>query len=123
VLRGRVRRGVLALGLLAAGGTAATLAAGVGSLPAAVREPYAAAGYVGVEVALTGWYAAAWVGTLVSTVALAAAVRLAPAWPEMGARYDAPTDGGAAEAVDGAGSLELWRALDEGRDPTAGAAE
>lgn len=140
VLRGRVRRGVLVLGLLAALGAGAALAAGAGSLPGAVREPYAAAGYAAVEVSLTAWYSAACIGTVLSVLALAAAVRLAPAWPEMSTRYDAPadapTDAGAGDGeardapgrrtadagleVDGARNLELWRALDEGRDPTAG---
>ena len=47
------------------------------------------------------------------------AVRLAPAWPEMGSRYDAP---GRREPTTGAEQPEperdLWHALDEGRDPT-----
>ena len=42
-------------------------------------------------------------------------------WPEMGSRYDAP--GAAAATAAGPPeeqtSLDLWKALDEGRDPTA----
>jgi Tryptophan-associated transmembrane protein (Trp_oprn_chp) len=39
-------------------------------------------------------------------------------WPEMGSRYDAP--GRRAEAEDPARmeEIDLWRAIDEGRDPT-----
>jgi hypothetical protein len=46
-------------------------------------------------------------------------------WPEMGRRYDAPAaravapGGGPAEEQE---NLELWKALDEGRDPTDPAA-
>ena len=47
------------------------------------------------------------------------AVRLAPTWPEMGSRYDAP---GAASTTGEQSAPEtdqdLWHALDEGRDPT-----
>jgi hypothetical protein len=45
---------------------------------------------------------------------------MVPAWPEMGSRYDAP---GAAEQEtappEERSSLDLWRSLDEGQDPTA----
>lgn len=138
VLRGRARRAVLALGLLAAVGTVAALAVAAESLGDVVRRPYVEAGYAGVEASLTGWYVAAWVGTVASVVALAAAVRLAPCWPEMGTRYDAPTAGSGAEGTtadprpvdgdpetepDGRRERDLWRALDEGRDPTVGPAE
>ncbi len=52
-----------------------------------------------------------------------AAVRLAPQWPEMGSRYDAPTSAAAAGAVVARpvaeqSNLDLWRSLDEGHDPT-----
>ena len=45
-----------------------------------------------------------------------AAVRLTPSWPEMGTRYDSPT--GEVAPVEPEGNLELWKALDEGHDPT-----
>ena len=46
---------------------------------------------------------------------------LVPRWPEMGTRYDAPTGAGAADAHDAAPkeNIDIWKALDEGRDPTA----
>lgn len=165
VLRGRVRRAVLALGLLAALGAAVALGAGLPGLTARVREPYVAAGAGSPDVSVTGWYAAAWVATLLSVALLAAAVAWVPHWPEMGARYDAPSgapgaapapaaaapaaphgvdaqhgqdgqdgqdghdghdgvagaDGadGVDGAVDGDAQRALWRAIDEGRDPTA----
>ncbi len=44
-----------------------------------------------------------------------------PRWPEMGTRYDAPTGAGAAHAHDAGPkeNIDIWKALDEGRDPTA----
>ncbi len=43
----------------------------------------------------------------------------------MGSRYDAPVTGSEPAVVDpeDQSSLELWKAMDEGRDPTAGPAE
>lgn len=141
VLRGRVRRAVLALGLLAALGSAVALGAGLPGLTERVREPYVAAGAGSPDVSVTGWYAAAWVATLLSVALLAAAVAWVPGWPEMGTRYDAPpaapagstgptgppvpvgedgvVDGAGDGVVDGDAQRALWRALDEGRDPTA----
>jgi hypothetical protein len=65
-----------------------------------------------------GWIALA--GALTTTGAALAAFRLAPGWPEMGRRYDAPT-GAVAPAVplEERSSIDVWKALDEGRDPTA----
>jgi uncharacterized membrane protein (TIGR02234 family) len=41
-------------------------------------------------------------------------------WPTMGSRYDAPTRGGGSEAgPEGSDDADLWKAMDEGRDPTA----
>ena len=42
-------------------------------------------------------------------------------WPEMGRRYDAPADGAAVAPttpVEEQSSLDVWKAIDEGRDPT-----
>lgn len=127
VTRRRVRRAVAALGLLAALGLVATVVVGWVTLDDQVLEllraqpTHASTGGDGAEVATTGWFWAAAVGAVLSVVAAAAAVRLVPHWPEMGGRYDAP---GAAEASTGvppgeATNLDLWKALDEGHDPTA----
>lgn len=122
VTRRRARRAALVLGLAAALGVLATLAVGAGSLPGDVREAYAGTG-ASVEVGLSAWFPAAVAGALVSVAALALSVRLCPAWPEMGTRYDAPAvaDDRAGARVEEPGelqALDTWRALDEGRDPT-----
>jgi uncharacterized membrane protein (TIGR02234 family) len=130
VTRRRVRRAVAALGLLAALGLAATVVVGWMTLDDQVLEllraqPTRAStqGATGgdAEVATTGWFWAAAVGAVLSVVATAAAVRLVPHWPEMGDRYDAPVAGEGAAGVpsDDASNLDLWKAMDEGHDPTA----
>ena len=108
VTRGRVRRAVAALGVLAALGALASVVMGWSSVVDALRNDLAS---VGVTAVLA----------LASSVA---AVVLVPGWPEMGSRYDAP---GAAPPPtpdpEDQSSLDLWKAMDEGRDPTAGPAE
>ena len=127
VTRGRVRRAVAWLALATALGLAATVVTArftlVDQLDSALRR-------MGLPAAThdwTGWAWAAAVGAAVSVLASAAAVRYVGGWPEMGSRYDAPSGrpgaaaGGTAGAADGAPadeSEDLWRAIDEGRDPT-----
>lgn len=126
VTRGRVRRAVAVLGVLASVGLVAAVVTGWSSVVDSLRSAYAGIAVSDVSVHHTGWFWAAAVGAVVSVVATALAVRWAPEWPEMGSRYDAPAgERSEPEAVDPAeqSSLDLWRAMDEGRDPTAGPAE
>lgn len=121
VTRGRVRRSVVVLALLASIGLVVTVVVGASSVPVGVRASYADVGLTRVDVAMTGWFWASGVAALLCLVATGLAARLVPGWPEMGSRYDAP---GAAEpapavAPEDQTSLDLWRAMDEGRDPTA----
>lgn len=68
----------------------------------------------------TWWPAALTAGVLLVLAGLLA-VWLAPAWPEMGTRYDAPGSGPAAPADPANQSnIDLWKQLDEGHDPTLG---
>lgn len=106
VTRGRVRRVFAAVAVLGGVGLVATAVA------AATDRPEG-------DPALTAWF---WVGAVTGVLAVVPAVlavRLVPGWPEMGSRYDAP----AAEAPprttgEPMEERELWRSLDEGRDPT-----
>ena len=126
VTRGRVRRAVAVLGALASVGLLATVVTGWSSVVDSLRSDYADVGVPNIAIDHTAWFWAAAVGALLSVVATALAVRWAPAWPEMGSRYDAPAGERAEpEPVDPAeqSSLDLWKAMDEGRDPTAGPAE
>jgi uncharacterized membrane protein (TIGR02234 family) len=69
----------------------------------------------------TGWFWLALAAAVPALLAAAAAVRFAPAWPEMGRQYDAPsaqerTSSGA--PPEERTSLDLWKSMDEGNDPT-----
>jgi len=126
VTRGRVRRAVTVLGAVASVGLLVTVVTGWSSVVDSLRSDYTDVGITDVAIDHTAWFWAAAVGAVLSVVATVLAVRWAPAWPEMGSRYDAPTGERAEpEPVDPAeqSSLDLWKAMDEGRDPTAGPAE
>ncbi|MFS3130287.1 Trp biosynthesis-associated membrane protein [Nocardioides sp. Bht2] len=126
--RGTFRRLVAVLAAL--GSVGVLVAAVVGMV--GLREDFAADTVVKVgmpaEVAdafsvhITGWFWALLVGGLLCVVAGVLAVRLAPFWPEMGSRYDAPTGQGSANTgtaeIEEQSNLDLWKQLDEGRDPT-----
>lgn len=120
VTRGWVRRAFALLAALAAVGLLATVVTGGLSLPDSAGDDLAASlGRPGAGAGLTGWFWTSAVAAVLAVLPAAAAVRLVPTWPEMGARYDAPADAAAAARDQGpATEQELWKALDEGRDPT-----
>jgi len=119
VTRGLVRRVIAVVGLVAAGGVVATVVYGLRTLPGNIRDEYAAIGVLDVDVRYGAWLWATLVGSILSVATLALAVRLAPSWPEMGSRYDAPGGAGSASrSEEPESNLDIWKALDEGRDPT-----
>ena len=120
VTRGRVRRAVAGLSVLAALGVVAAALTAYSQVPDQLRDELMLVGVADPGISHTAWYWAALVGALLAVVAGVLAVAWAPTWPEMGSRYDAP---GTAEATPTAppeeqSSLDLWKAMDEGRDPT-----
>lgn len=117
VVRGRVRRVVAATGLLASAGVAVAV---VGAFGGAQDDANTAVGVKGATgdvlvTSLTGWYYAAGVAAVLTVLAFAVAVARSPRWPEMGSRYDAPSARAEVPATD----EDMWRAIDEGRDPTS----
>ena len=117
VTRRRVRRAVAGLAAVSALGLLATTIVAAFTLPDSFRtQVEEAVGAIDVDSSFTGWYAAALVAAVGSVLSTLAAVRLTPSWPEMGTRYDSPT--GEAAPVEPEGNLELWKALDQGHDPT-----
>ncbi|CAN5669787.1 hypothetical protein BH11ACT8_BH11ACT8_13210 [soil metagenome] len=119
VTRGRFRRAITWLGLLAAVGTVVfavlVWVVAADDVRTTVSDPNLALShtiwsYVGVVAAL---------GAALFSVQ---AVRSVREWPEMGRRYDAP--GAAPDApppdvpIEDRTNLDLWRAIDEGHDPT-----
>ncbi|MGZ5399456.1 MAG: Trp biosynthesis-associated membrane protein [Nocardioides sp.] len=121
VSRGRLRRAVAAIGLLASAGLVATVVVGLVTLEDRVSAAVLARGHTSDVVAteLTAWFFAAAVAALASVVAAALAVAWAPAWPEMGRRYDAPGAAPAEVSPEERSNLDLWKSMDEGHDPTA----
>jgi uncharacterized membrane protein (TIGR02234 family) len=121
VTRGRVRRFVAALGTVAALGALAAAIAAYSQVPAQFRDELALVGVRDADLSHSVWYWIAVLGALLSVVAGALAVAWAPSWPEMGTKYDAPGSAPAPAAVppEEQSSLDLWKAMDEGRDPTA----
>lgn len=117
VTRGRARRLVAAVALVAGLGVIAAVLAAPFTLPGQVRDQVALAD---ASAGPTAWYVVAAVASVGTTVALLAAWRLVPTWPEMGARYDAPGGSTPGEEVDADDPRALWKALDEGEDPTRG---
>lgn len=115
VTRGRVRRVVAVLGALAAAGLVVTAVAGRSSALDSARTATVDVGTGNAGVHLTAWWWVALLASLVAAVAAVLAVRFCPAWPEMGSRYDAPATRPQVEDLD---EVDLWRAIDQGRDPT-----
>lgn len=124
VTRGRVRRGVAVLGVLAALGALAAAVVAYGQLASDLDEQLAQLGIADADVHHTTWYWVALGAALVATACSVLAVAWCPAWPEMGGRYDAPVGSSPdqpplpAAAPEDQSSLDLWKAIDEGRDPT-----
>jgi uncharacterized membrane protein (TIGR02234 family) len=113
VTRGRVRRAVAALGLVAALGVLACVVAAPFRLPDQARERLPA-GSGDVAVSMTAWFVISALGAVVAIAALAVAWRRCPTWPTMSTRYDAP----GSDVTEIRTDTDLWKALDEGRDPT-----
>jgi uncharacterized membrane protein (TIGR02234 family) len=124
VTRGRFRRAVAVLALVTAVGlTAATVEAWFNLPDALAASLLEVSGVDTVSTSITAWYYVAVVAALVSIAATLAAVRLVGSWPEMGTKYDAPAgaqgEDGAADDEPPTENIDIWKALDEGRDPTA----
>lgn len=118
VTRGHLRRAVAVLGAVVAVGLVATAVVGRASALDSARHATVDLGRVPTGAHTTAWWYVALIASILALFAAVVAVRYVPAWPEMGSRYDAPT--GAPEPRDPADmeDLDLWRAIDQGRDPT-----
>lgn len=121
VVRGRARTVMALAGLVFALALLVVVALGYAQVPEAVRRamvdqfgtPPASAARAALPH--TGWYWLALVAALGEVVTLGVAAQQAHRWPAMGTRYDAP---GSGAGTDSRGEQDMWRTLDEGRDPT-----
>jgi uncharacterized membrane protein (TIGR02234 family) len=120
VTRGRVRRAAALLTALVSLGQLVAVLTGVRAARDQLHDALAASG-AECAVQLTGWFWVAVVALPFAVVPAVAAVLLVPSWPEMGRRYDAPNapTEAAKTLPEEQENLDLWKAMDEGRDPTA----
>ncbi|WP_167735971.1 Trp biosynthesis-associated membrane protein [Nocardioides sp. 503] len=118
VSRGRARRVVAGLGALAALATLVTYVVGAVTTMRDLADDFDAAGLPGVDLDLTRWFFFGLACAVVSAAAAVLAVRSVRGWPEMGSRYDAPGEQGTAKPAEDPSNLDLWKALDQGDDPT-----
>jgi hypothetical protein len=86
--------------------------------PDAVATAYEPYGVTDVEVQRTAWSWAGLAGALLALAAAALAVRDVGRWPQMGRRYDAPGADAPEPKPGEQSNLDIWKAMDEGRDPT-----
>jgi len=115
VLRGRVRRVFAVLGVVVSAGVVAATLVALGRVRDDAVAAVLARGATGTggDTSLTAWYVVTVAAGLLATAALAVAVVRCAHWTAMGSRYDAPAARPAA-----VGDQDLWRAIDEGHDPT-----
>jgi uncharacterized membrane protein (TIGR02234 family) len=120
VTRGRVRRAAAVVAALLSLGQVAAVVTGVRAARDGLHDRVAALGGGTCATDLTGWFWVAVVALPLAVLPALAAVRLVPGWPEMGRKYDAPAgQEPPAKAPEEQENLDLWKAMDEGRDPTA----
>jgi hypothetical protein len=105
--RGAVRRGAAVVAV------AAALAALAGVWDTRAHLLEAQVGSVG-----TAWPWVAAAGCVISGAAAVLAVLKAASWPEFARKYDAPAGGTLNAPVAERSSLDVWKALDAGADPT-----
>lgn len=119
VTRGRVRRTGAGFAALVAAGTLATVISAWWALPADFADRAEEAGLgLTVETDWTAWYPAAVVAAALSLLCAVAALRGCGGWPEMGSKYDAPATRSQVRRPTEEQPEDLWKAMDEGRDPT-----
>lgn len=128
VSRGVWRRLVAGLGLLAGIGLSATWFTGLATVRDVAESQVATAALApGWSLEWTPWFFAAGLAAALLLCTGVVAVLRVTRWPAMGSRYDAPTSG--SHPVDESGvhwdtdlsetdPMQVWKAIDEGRDPT-----
>lgn len=125
VTRGQSRRLIAVIGALAALGCGIAAVAGREDAQRIANQHLLGSGTDAIYE--TGfWFFATLAGAVVAAVTLAIAALQAHTWPEMSARYDAHKPTGPADQARDPASQDLamgdpatlWKALDDGRDPT-----
>jgi uncharacterized membrane protein (TIGR02234 family) len=118
VTRARARRALAVLGVVVAIGLVSTAVVGRASALDSARQGTVDLDLTPTGAHTTGWWWVALVGAVLALAASALAVRHAAGWPEMGSRYDAPTGPPTTQDPADLEDIDVWRAIDQGRDPT-----
>jgi uncharacterized membrane protein (TIGR02234 family) len=118
VTRRWVRRAVSLLIAVVAVGLVATAVAGRASSRDSARHATVDLGRTPAGAHTTAWWYVALVASALALAAAALAIRHLRTWPEMGSRYDAPSGRDEPQDPAGMAEVDLWRAIDQGRDPT-----
>jgi uncharacterized membrane protein (TIGR02234 family) len=117
VVRGQVRRFTAVLGLTASVAASVAVLLGFTDAQDDALQAVMDKGATGdaFRSSLTAWYYLSGAGTVMSALSFAVAALRAPGWPAMGEKYDAPGSRADKPVTD----EDMWRALDEGHDPTS----
>jgi uncharacterized membrane protein (TIGR02234 family) len=118
VTRGVVRRLLAVLSVMVAVALVATAVVGRSSSLDSARHATVDLGRAPTGAHTTAWWFVAVVCAVLALAASAYAVRYVSAWPEMGSRYDAPSRRPAPVDPAEMEDVDLWRAIDQGHDPT-----
>ena len=118
VTRGRFRRVISWACALFSVGLLAAVVGAVFAAPDAVLSAYEPYGVTDLDVQRTAWCWVALAGAMLALGAAGLAVRDVGSWPAMGKRYDAPGTAEPEPEPEQQSNLDMWKAMDEGRDPT-----
>jgi uncharacterized membrane protein (TIGR02234 family) len=124
VTRGRFRRVIAWFGAAVALVLFVVVVAGWNVARQQLLDEYAPYADTHPDTSWTVWAYLAALGAVLALGAGVLAVRYVRQWPEMGSRYDAPTAAATSTAtpdqpVEEQSSIDIWKSLDEGEDPTA----
>lgn len=118
VTRGRVRR-IVAVAALVAG--VALTAFAVHGVTASAHAEFAwiSSSSKPPTTSRSAWGPLAVAGAALAAIAALLAVRWSPGWPEMGKKYDAPVGGPSPSVpLEERDAIDVWKAMDQGVDPT-----
>jgi hypothetical protein len=117
LLRGKGRVFAAIVGLATSVGALAAADAGLDGTHDAMARTFRELGQEGsFSSGFSGWFWVMGVACLVTALAFFVATRHAPAWPALSRKYDAPSR--PRPATEPTSNQELWKAIDDGRDPT-----
>lgn len=121
VTRNRARRATALLAVAAAVSLCLVIVIWLEGAADSARAALRLGGVGDPDVGFAAWVWLALLGALGSVALSLTAYFSAPEWPEMGTRYDAPSARRSSpDETDLDAPMEVWRAIDEGRDPTIG---